>query len=115
MDIDWGTAIPLALAWAAERYMTTRGLKKRVPAQVTGILENLANEAEDRVPSEVKKAIDLYTEAKVKAQIDKALADIAAASERLDASFARASKQAEAVSKGDLAGVAKAAKPRLKK
>lgn len=75
--------IPVAL-FVAERIMTARGFKRKVPQQVAGYLDALAQGDVDKAPPRVQAALDAYVKAQVKRQIDAALADLAAASKRLD-------------------------------
>jgi anti-sigma factor RsiW len=92
--------------------MTAKGFKHKVPQQVAGYLDALAQGAVDKAPPIVQAALDAYVDARIEAQMRKVIADLSGASQRLDASFARAGAMADAVKAGKpLADITKAGRP----
>lgn len=110
--MNWIILVPMA-AWAVERFLTVRGLKTKVPAGVNETLEAIATDAPG-VPPGVKAAVDAYVAKKAREQIDRTLKQITGVSERLEASFERAGKLAEAAKTGDLSAMAKVVRDKAK-
>jgi len=107
--------IPIALL-ALERFLTARGLKHKVPAQLADQLAALAEGNADKVPAPLKAALDAYVAGQVKRQIDHSLEQLSGASKRLDESFARAGAVADAIKEGKpLSEVAKLGRPKGRK